>query len=114
VRQLKEDLLNLLDEARVSALAQSEDYFHFGMTLVQLENMRQKFNLDKKNGSKEDIVSSYQLQYVTHVILEKRQMFMKTKKRFDEFKKWLPWYRVLFAGFRRLHYLQLAVYKDEE
>ena len=111
---MKEELFGMLDEARAKAHIESMDNFHVDMTVKELESNRSKCSLDKTSGNKDDLVASYRLQYVALQLQRRRQAFMKTKKRFKELKKFLPWYRVLYASYRRIHYLTLQKYKDDE
>jgi hypothetical protein len=97
-------LLKALDECRTSASQTAQKILSITLTERELDEFCDKHSLERRTGRKVDKMRHYQLQYVQHKLSECRREFMNTRARNEELRKYLPWYRVLFACFRRIEY----------
>jgi hypothetical protein len=105
-------LLQELDKARDAATKEAEAIFQVDFLETVLDRLGEAHRLDKASGNKSEQVESYQVQFVSKKLQECRQAFTRTKGRNHQLRKYLPWYRVLFACYRRIKYASLNVYQD--
>jgi hypothetical protein len=105
-------LLDSLDKARESATADADELFRVELTEALLDALGEAHKLEKRSGNKFEQVEGYQVQFVFRKLQECRQTFARTKGRQKQLRKYLPWYRVLFACYRRIRYGLLNVYKE--
>ena len=106
---IKETLLKALEEERNEASAIACNHFRLELTREALDSLAKKYLLEQRSGgSKEEVAESYRVQYVFKRLIERRQAIMKTKKKTEVLRPYLPWYRVLFASYRRLEYMSLS------
>lgn len=107
---MKDKLLKKLEVARKTATEEAKEIFDDDKTVDALAELCKRYGLDKSSANKSEQIESYRVQYIAKKLLQARQAFMKTKNRYEELKIYLPWYRVLFACFRRIKYGVLNEY----
>lgn len=104
---------SVLDANLDSASADAAVLFSSDLTIPLLNELGERHQLNKANGNKDEVIESLRVQYVNRKLVETRQKFMKTKGKTKQLKSYLPWYRVLLASYRRLHYAVLGDYAKE-
>jgi len=113
-KDLKDTLLKTMEQARNQATADARALFNPRVKSAdELDNVAKKMSFEARSGTKEECAEAYRVQYVFQKLIECRQRVMKTKERTETLKVYLPWYRVLLAFFRRMHYSLLRLEDDE-
>jgi hypothetical protein len=114
MKDLIQSLLKLLDDARTAATVEAEQLFDSTQrTEAQLDALGSQHQLEKRSGTKLEQAEGYQNQFVWKKLQECRQKFAVTKNRQQQFRKYLPMFRVLFASYRRLQYSLLNDYRPK-
>lgn len=106
-------LLQELDKVREAATREAEAIFRVDLLETVLDRLGETYKLEKCSGNKTEQVESYQVQFTAKKLQECRQNFTRTKGRQSQLRKYLPWYRVLFACNRRIRYGALNTYVEE-
>jgi hypothetical protein len=106
-------LLQQLNEERKHATSDADLRFSTDFTKEQLDEKAKKDGLEHRHDNKYELAQFYRWQFVNKRLIHRRQSYMKTKQKADLFKIFLPWYRVLFASFRRIEYMSLKKTEPE-